>query len=80
MRQLTTTRFSLTAVLLAPLAVLLSWLVLPYGGLLPSAVAEQPVPGVLSAVYRTSTCSHDSGRTRLSSVTRQGERAIMPIT
>jgi hypothetical protein len=53
MRQITTTRSSLavlTAVLLAPLAAPLSWLVLPCGGLLPSAVAEQPVPGVLSAV------------------------------
>lgn len=53
MRQTTTTRSSLavlTAVLLAPLAAPLSWLVLPCGGLLPSAVAEQPVPGVLSAV------------------------------
>jgi hypothetical protein len=70
----------LTALLLVPLAALLSWLVLPCSGVLPSAVAEQPVPGVLSAVYRTSNCSHDSGRTRLSSVTRQRELAIMPIT
>ena len=40
----------LAALLLAPLAELLSWLVLPCSGVLPPAVAEQPVQGVLSAV------------------------------
>ena len=40
----------LTALLPGPLAAQMSWLILLCGGILPPAVAEQPVQGVLSAV------------------------------